>query len=490
MDSSLKMRTRLRHLMETLIHTGLIGFGGGSAVVPILQQTVVEEEQLVTTDQFNDDVVIASVTPGALPVEIAAGVGHDTCGRVGMVAGSCSVALPGVIITLLATTLLSQFSGAVIQQINFLSIGASAYILYVISNYVRASLAAADTLRRKLLYPLITAAVFLVTCEKELFRVFGADDHDPIFSIGTASVMLVLFFFTFWLQGDYRPRKLVPTILTSLLYCLCAGKHAFFEGTPIPLLVKLLMLGLIALGLRRDLKDNLHLPGDGALLRMLKDCAVSLAVMLVCSIPALLLYDGTADYLIRGCISSLTSFGGGDAYLALAGGMFVTSGLVLHSDFYSQLVPVVNASPGSILCKVLSGVGYYLGYRATGSVGIGLLVALAGFSCAIAMSCVTYSVGAFFYSTLEKSYGFSILKRLIRPTISGLLLTVGLGLFYNCLEIGSGCHWPTLCAPLLSIALAFCNVLFSRRFGSRPFYMVVLSALLSCLCCNLFGLLL
>ena len=51
----------------------------------------------------------------------------------------------------------------------------------------------------------------------------------------------------------------------------------------------------------------------------------------------------------------MAGFGGGDAYLTIADGLFVQSGMVTDDYFYSQLIPVTNVLPGSILCKILAG---------------------------------------------------------------------------------------------------------------------------------------
>ncbi|MEI3279984.1 MAG: hypothetical protein V8R46_04070 [Eubacterium ramulus] len=60
-------------------------------------------------------------------------------------------------------------------------------------------------------------------------------------------------------------------------------------------------------------------------------------------------------------ISAVISFGGGDAYLAVANGMFVNTGMIGYDDFYSKIASVANGLPGSILCKILAGVGYIFG---------------------------------------------------------------------------------------------------------------------------------
>ena len=81
------------------------------------------------------------------------------------------------------------------------------------------------------------------------------------------------------------------------------------------------------------------------------------------SVPALMLVPDSLMYLGQGFLSSLLSFGGGDAYLTIADGIFVQGGTTEAADFYGQLVPVANALPGSILCKILTGIGYLAGLR-------------------------------------------------------------------------------------------------------------------------------
>ena len=60
--------------------------------------------------------------------------------------------------------------------------------------------------------------------------------------------------------------------------------------------------------------------------------------LLILSIPAVIITKDTWLYLLRGFASSIISFGGGDAYLSVADGMFVSTGMIKESEFYSQLV--------------------------------------------------------------------------------------------------------------------------------------------------------
>ena len=65
-------------LFASMLKIGFIGFGGGSALIPVIEKEVVEEQKLVSKKEYDKDVIVASITPGALPVEIATGLGKST----------------------------------------------------------------------------------------------------------------------------------------------------------------------------------------------------------------------------------------------------------------------------------------------------------------------------------------------------------------------------------------------------------------------------
>lgn len=143
----------------------------------------------------------------------------------------------------------------------------------------------------------------------------------------------------------------------------------------------------------------------------------------------------------NGFLSSVMSFGGGDAYLTIADGMFVSTGMISEESFYGQLVTVVNVLPGSILCKTLTGIGYFMGYDISGNILQGCAVALAGFGCSIVGSCSVVSLAQFIFKRFEKIRIFEILKSWVKTIISGLLGSVMLSLIYQSLHIGQeyGC---------------------------------------------------
>ena len=113
----------LKSLLSSTLKIGFIGFGGGSALIPVIQKTVVEDKRLVDQTEYEEDVVVASVTPGALPVEISGSIGKRIAGWKGMLVGSIGMAFPGVFLTLAFMSVISYVDDTVLRQIQFLAVG-------------------------------------------------------------------------------------------------------------------------------------------------------------------------------------------------------------------------------------------------------------------------------------------------------------------------------------------------------------------------------
>ena len=62
--------TRIRGLMQAMLRVGVIGFGGGNALIPVMEKEFVTKKPYVTKEEYDEAVLAASITPGALPVEI------------------------------------------------------------------------------------------------------------------------------------------------------------------------------------------------------------------------------------------------------------------------------------------------------------------------------------------------------------------------------------------------------------------------------------
>ena len=122
-------------LFASMLKIGFIGFGGGSALIPVIEKEVVEEQKLVSKKEYDKDVIVASITPGALPVEIATGLGKSAYGASGMFMAAMLMAFPGVLMTVLLLSVLSKLDRELLIQIECLSIGLTAFISCLLTEY-------------------------------------------------------------------------------------------------------------------------------------------------------------------------------------------------------------------------------------------------------------------------------------------------------------------------------------------------------------------
>ena len=118
-------------LMASIFKIGVVGFGGGTALIPVIEREVVEDQKIVEKSEYDKiydkDVIVASITPGALPVEIATGLGKRAYGARGMALAAFLMAFPGVLMTVLMLSVLSKVDEQLFVQIECLSIGLTAF---------------------------------------------------------------------------------------------------------------------------------------------------------------------------------------------------------------------------------------------------------------------------------------------------------------------------------------------------------------------------
>ena len=407
----------LRSFLRDMLLTGLIGFGGGSALIPVIERkTAVQAKDgqdggkgLVSAEDFDRNVMIASITPGALPVELASGIGRQCYGRPGMVLGACAMALPGVIISMIFYLLMglasssldlgtSGFAGIALK---ILMAVISAFIIYQLLRYI------GKVIRQAKRGDYLALCVFVITLTAVLSsgKSFG---------------------------------KLTGLSDSAVLKTTVFGVRLFSVPTQLILLGMLVVL-LMARAVQafRDRKDGQPIEHttlerkSGWIAAWLGDMLCWALFTGLLLLPALLMAgEQLGAFAWRGASSALLSFGGGDAYLTIADSLFVSTGVIESARFYGTIVAVVNILPGSILCKTLSGIGFYIGLS-VGGIGCALSFALAGFAISTAVSCVTFDTAAYVYDRIATSRMVAMITRWIRPVISGLLVNVMLSLLAN-----------------------------------------------------------
>lgn len=475
---------KLRILAGTMLKIGCIGFGGGTALIPVIEDEVVDKAGIITEEDFNKEVMIASLTPGALPVEIATGIGKESCGIKGMLVSASAMAFPGAFFTVLLLMILSGAGEIATTQINYIAVGISAFIIVLLWQYIFNTVIQADNHKERYLYGGIIIGIFVLSGEKNIYRLLDLN-ITPVFNLSTIQILVAAFFIILFTRGRLRDQKrLIPALVIAVLYFLCAGSRHVIPEYVAPY-IKGIMLLLAVIGLLQAIANS-QMKGRFPWKDMF--CCVGgwCIFALIFSIPALILSSNMIYFIGKGFVSSIMSFGGGDAYLTTAQGLFVDQGMISDEAFYGSIVTVSNALPGSILCKILTAIGYTLGYEMNHSLVEAVVCSLCGFGVSVAASgLIVILIGAL-YEKYEELRIFAVLKRFIRPIISGLLMNVTLSLYFSCIRTQEQAGWIPGGIQILVLAIIIFNFLLSSRKKVHFTVKVVLSAAISLIICNLF----
>ena len=87
-------------LFTTFFKIGLFTIGGGYVMIPVIQKEVLLNGWL-TSQQFNELLAIAEMTPGPIAVNSATFIGYKMNGILGAIFATTGVVLPSFIIILL-----------------------------------------------------------------------------------------------------------------------------------------------------------------------------------------------------------------------------------------------------------------------------------------------------------------------------------------------------------------------------------------------------
>ncbi len=108
----------LFELFLRFLKIGIVGFGGGWAILPIIEREIVEEAKWITHSEYLDLVAIAGSTPGPVAVNAATYIGFKLAGITGAVVATIAVILPPfTLISLIAYTLTTVISNRLVQAV-------------------------------------------------------------------------------------------------------------------------------------------------------------------------------------------------------------------------------------------------------------------------------------------------------------------------------------------------------------------------------------
>ena len=171
------------------------------------------------------------------------------------------------------------------------------------------------------LYGLIILGVFLLSGEKSIYQLFGLDIK-PIFALSTIQVLGAAFFVILFTKGHVRClRRSIPAAIITVCYLLCAGNAHIIPVSAKPFILAVMAV-LSILGLVQSIVESPHKKAFPAK-RLATSAGFWLLFVVILSIPAMFLTAKTLKFIGMGWLSSIMSFGGGDAYLSVAQGLCV-----------------------------------------------------------------------------------------------------------------------------------------------------------------------
>lgn len=102
-------------LFLTFAKIGLLGFGGGLAIVTMIYDNI-QKFAAMTQEEFANIVAISQITPGPLGVNVATYVGFETDGILGSLMATLGVALPAFIIVSVVARMVQKFQSSIVVR--------------------------------------------------------------------------------------------------------------------------------------------------------------------------------------------------------------------------------------------------------------------------------------------------------------------------------------------------------------------------------------
>ena len=95
-------------LLWVFVKIGVLGFGGGYAMLSLIQHEVVDNYAWMTTTEFADMVAISQMTPGPISINMATYVGYTAGGFLGSLLASFALCLPSIVMVVIIIKLFAS----------------------------------------------------------------------------------------------------------------------------------------------------------------------------------------------------------------------------------------------------------------------------------------------------------------------------------------------------------------------------------------------
>jgi chromate transporter len=89
--------TAVLEVLWSFTKVGLVGFGGGPAMIPLLQAEIVTVRGWLSNEAFIDAFAFGNALPGPIATKLAGYVGYHVAGVPGAIAGLAGITLPTIV---------------------------------------------------------------------------------------------------------------------------------------------------------------------------------------------------------------------------------------------------------------------------------------------------------------------------------------------------------------------------------------------------------
>jgi len=465
---------KMAAILRSFLKVGAIGFGGGSAMIPVIEKEIVQTQGLIAPELYEEHVVVANLTPGALPPKLSAATGQETAGARGALLCAAAVSAPGALGVMILLSVLSVLPSGALFGLELAAVGILSFILLIQAKYI----SSVQKTAKRGGYSGIAMAMMLATCLLTAGKEFralvvllvpalgGVVAAEPWFDLSAIEVLLLAFFLICGTGSGAGLARKIGTAMVGVVYVALASTAAWVKIPYAMPVVGAVMLGIVAYAVAKDVRNAKGGGGEQVQAVAMRPIAVQAALFAaiplgLCAVCVLLGYAGTG-FFGSAALSTVTSFGGGEAYIAVADSVFVGGGFVTREALYTQLMPISNALPGPNLVKMLTGVGYLIGFE-NGGMAAGLLTSVANMSVGIGSTCVVFVVVYAVYRCFSGLTVFLRLRRFVLPVVCGLLLTTMVAMVESVLQTCDSIR----VLPVMGIVLMVLLMTLSRMMEKR-----------------------
>jgi len=105
-----------KDIFISFLRSGLLGYGGGPATIPLYHKEAVDTYKWITEEEFGDILAIANTLPGPIATKMAGYIGYRVGGIAGLFSALIATVLPTVLIMIGLITVLIKFRDSSIVQ--------------------------------------------------------------------------------------------------------------------------------------------------------------------------------------------------------------------------------------------------------------------------------------------------------------------------------------------------------------------------------------